>query len=69
MGELNGSVSLAERWLVMFVIGQMYGRRITVRAPILWDTHQFTTLLNQVDKTETLLGARIHDIRGFKFLL
>jgi len=50
MGELIASVSLAELWLVMFVIGQIDGQRITVRAPILWDTHQFTTLLNQVKK-------------------
>ena len=69
MGDLNGSVSLAERLLAMFVIGRRDGQRITVRVSILWDMHQFTTRPYYIDKMETLLSPRIHNIRGLIFLL
>ena len=51
---LKGAVSLAEVPAALFVIGRRHGRRITVREPILWDTHQFTTRFNYIDKTEML---------------
>ena len=51
---LKGAVSLAEVPTALFVIGCRHGRRITVREPILWDTHQFTAWFIYIDKMEML---------------
>jgi len=66
---LKVSVSLPEVPAALFVIGQRHGCRITVRVSILWDTHQFTTRPYYIDKTETLLSAVIHNIRGLHLFL